>query len=311
MSQEEQHSSYSLQRVCVGDIALWQPAREPFGIACAFSERIGGVSKAPLDSLNVGSACGDDIACVQENRRRLVCALYARAHGDAARAHGDAARAEANQLASRLVIPHQVHGASCFVIDERAAANLTHTRMELSRGYDAVVCTVPDVPVLLGFADCTPIILTCPGAFVVVHAGWRGCMARVCAVALRSLCAHAHVDASVCMAYIGPHIQADDYEVSAELADEFRQAFGADVVEHERNLSMTRVIMHTLTAAGVPQRNIVELGISTAAAPHAFYSYRKSNGVCGRHAAIAYMPRAHAASTQDALSMKATCESYV
>lgn len=311
MSQEEQHSSYSLQRVCVGDIALWQPAREPFGIACAFSERIGGVSKAPLDSLNVGSACGDDIACVQENRRRLVCALYACAHGDAARAHGDAARAEANQLASRLVIPHQVHGASCFVIDERAAANLTHTRMELSRGYDAVVCTVPDVPVLLGFADCTPIILTCPGAFAVVHAGWRGCMARVCAVALRSLCAHAHVDASLCRAYIGPHIQADDYEVSAELADEFRQAFGADVVEHERNLSMTRVIMHTLTAAGVPQRNIVELGISTAAAPHAFYSYRKSNGVCGRHAAIAYMPRAHAASTQDALSMKATCESYV
>ncbi len=304
MSQEEQHSSYSLQRVCVGDIALWQPAREPFGIACAFSERIGGVSKAPLDSLNVGSACGDDIACVQENRRRLVCALYARAHGDAA-------RAEANQLASRLVIPHQVHGASCFVIDERAAANLTHTRMELSRSYDAVVCTVPDVPVLLGFADCTPIILTCPGAFAVVHAGWRGCMARVCAVALRSLCAHAHVDASLCMAYIGPHIQADDYEVSAELADEFRQAFGADVVEHERNLSMTRVIMHTLTAAGVPQRNIVELGISTAAAPHAFYSYRKSNGVCGRHAAIAYMPRAHAASRQDALSMKATCESYV
>lgn len=293
MSQEEQHSSYSLQRVCVGDIALWQPAREPFGIACAFSERIGGVSKAPLDSLNVGSACGDDIACVQENRRRLVCALYACAHGDAA-------RAEANQLASRLVIPHQVHGASCFVIDERAAANLTHTRMELSRGYDAVVCTVPDVPVLLGFADCTPIILTCPGAFAVVHAGWRGCMARVCAVALRSLCAHGHVDASLCMAYIGPHIQADDYEVSAELADEFRQAFGADVVEHERNLSMTRVIMHTLTAAGVPQRNIVELGISTAAAPQAFYSYRKSNGVCGRHAAIAYMPSACAKTTQDA-----------
>jgi hypothetical protein len=300
MSQEEQHSSYSLQRVCVGDIALWQPAREPFGIACAFSERLGGVSKAPFDSLNVGSACGDDSTSVQENRRRLVCALYDCAHGNAARAHSDEARAEANQLASQLVVPHQVHGASCFVIDERAAANLAHTRMELSRGYDAIVCTVPNVPVLLGFADCTPIILSCPGAFAVVHAGWRGCMARVCAVALRSLCAHAHVDASVCMAYIGPHIQADDYEVSAELADEFRQAFGADVVEHERNLSMTRVIMHTLTAAGVPQRNIVELGISTAAAPQAFYSYRKSNGVCGRHAAIAYMPSACAKTTQDA-----------
>ena len=41
----------------------------------AFTERTGGVSKAPYESLNLGTHVGDDPAAVAENRRRVLVAL--------------------------------------------------------------------------------------------------------------------------------------------------------------------------------------------------------------------------------------------
>ena len=45
------------------------------GIRHGFSTRLGGVSPAPWDSLNLDDRRGDDIANVQENFRRLCAAL--------------------------------------------------------------------------------------------------------------------------------------------------------------------------------------------------------------------------------------------
>ena len=41
----------------------------------AFTERTGGVSKAPYESLNLGTHVGDDPVVVAENRRRVLAAL--------------------------------------------------------------------------------------------------------------------------------------------------------------------------------------------------------------------------------------------
>jgi len=45
------------------------------GAGVAFSTRLGGVSEAPFDSLNLGLLTADDGAAVGENRRRLATAL--------------------------------------------------------------------------------------------------------------------------------------------------------------------------------------------------------------------------------------------
>ena len=42
------------------------------GTRIAFTGRAGGVSSVPYDQLNLGSAVGDDAACVEENRRILL-----------------------------------------------------------------------------------------------------------------------------------------------------------------------------------------------------------------------------------------------
>src|SRR5512147_2912870 len=56
------------------DGVRWLEAQLP-GARAAFSTRIGGVSDAPYDALNLAILTGDDRANVRENRRRLAVAL--------------------------------------------------------------------------------------------------------------------------------------------------------------------------------------------------------------------------------------------
>ena len=64
-----------LERVRHDDVTLIE-ARTG-AVACAFTERTGGVSAPPYASLNLGSHVGDDPAAVRENRRRVLAALGA------------------------------------------------------------------------------------------------------------------------------------------------------------------------------------------------------------------------------------------
>src|ERR1700709_2462078 len=43
----------------------------PAGVRAAFTLRMGGVSAAPYDALNMGAAIGDSLEAVAENRRRV------------------------------------------------------------------------------------------------------------------------------------------------------------------------------------------------------------------------------------------------
>ena len=56
------------------DGVRWLEAELP-GARAAFSTRLGGVSEAPYDALNVAILTGDEPDRVRENRRRLAAAL--------------------------------------------------------------------------------------------------------------------------------------------------------------------------------------------------------------------------------------------
>src|SRR5215213_1140434 len=56
------------------DGVRWLEAELP-GAKAAFSTRVGGVSEAPYEALNVAILTGDEPDSVRENRRRLASAL--------------------------------------------------------------------------------------------------------------------------------------------------------------------------------------------------------------------------------------------
>ena len=261
----------SLARQTSGGVTLLSDETRPGGVTLAFTERTGGVSSAPYASLNLGARCGDDPARVAENRRRALAALGA------------------EDLLDRLVVPCQVHGDHVVVVRSAESAALAAARAEAESGADAVVCTAADVPVLMCFADCVPVLLVAPGAVAVAHSGWRGTIARIAEKAARTLCAEAGCAPADLLAYVGPHIGAADYEVSEELAARFAAEFGPAVVPGERHLDLTAAVMAALASAGVGEKGVAVCHVSTASATDRFYSYRAESGATGRHGAIALM----------------------
>lgn len=261
----------ALARQTSDGVTLLTDESRPGGVTLAFTERTGGVSEAPYASLNLGSRCGDDLARVAENRRRALAALGA------------------EDLLDRLVVPRQVHGDHAVIVRSADPDALAAARAEAGSGADAVVCTAPGVPVLMCFADCVPVVLAAPGAFAVVHSGWRGTIARIAERAARTLCAEAGCAPADLLAYVGPHVGAADYEVSEELAERFAAEFGPSVVPEPRHLDLTAAVMAALASAGVAERSVAVCDLSTASATDRFYSYRAEGGTCGRHGAIAFL----------------------
>ena len=255
-------------------VTLLGDRSRPGGVTLAFTERAGGVSTNGHASLNLGDMCGDDPSAVRENRRRAVAAIGA----------GDSL--------DRLISLRQVHGDRVVVAGD--AADLERAREEGREGADAIVCAVSGVPALICTADCAGVALVAEGAFALVHAGWRGTLARVCAKALGILVGVASCAVGDVRAYIGPHIGPRDYEVSADLAQRFAKEFGAHVIEGERNVNLGAAIRSTLEREGVDPRMIAVCNDSTASNNDRFFSYRAQKGDCGRHGLLACIGSQHA-----------------
>ncbi len=261
----------SLTRHTVDGVTLLGGASRPGGVAFAFTERTGGVSAGAHASLNLGDACGDDPACVRENRRRALAALSPKADP------------------ARLVNPLQVHGDKVVCITADDPESLAAAQAEARSGADAVAVSVPGVPVLLCYADCVPVMIVAEGGFAVVHSGWKGTYARIAGTAAADLAAITGAHPRTMSAYIGPHILGGEYAVDPGLAERFAAAFGARALVGARNVDLGACIASTLVDAGLDAACIFDDEISCFSNPDRFFSYRASGGTCGRHGALAIM----------------------
>lgn len=262
----------SLARVERDGLAFWTDAAllADHGVSVAFSERVGGVSAPPYASLNLGGHVGDEPACVDENRRRLLSALFLDAR--------------------KLVTGEQVHGDAVEIVGAEDAG-----RGAFAAGgfppvpaVDALVTASPGLPVMMMYADCVPVVLVSLGerpAIAVVHAGWRGALGRIAEKAAASLVSHTGADPSSLIAYVGAHIGECCYEVDETLLSHFAHDF-VTICEARGRLDLAAAVAESLTDAGVPPSRQCRLGMCTSHHTDAFYSYRAEKRT-GRHGAVA------------------------
>lgn len=245
---------------------------EEAGVRIAFSERTGGTSAVPYDSLDLAGHVGDEPGAVDGNRRLLLEALGLGACG---------------QL---LTTAEQVHGTEVVDIDRTNAgsgARVSHGRGPVP-GADSLVTSMAGVPLLLLFADCVPVILVGPGPVVAVaHAGWRGALGRIAGLTVGAMCDLHGVAPAAINAYIGPHIGACHYEVGDDLLSRFVREFGTVSQVAQGRLDLRAVVSASLTDAGVDSCRIAALGACTAETTDRFFSYRAEGGHTGRHGALA------------------------
>lgn len=219
-----------------------------------FSLRTGGVSLPPYDSLNLGFSAGDDAQAVATNLARLR---------------------EAAGLRSEIATAKQVHGDR--IVDEKLREILPATVAQ-EDGADALVSENAAVGVRA--ADCAPILLYGGGKVAAAHSGWKGTRLRIAARTVLSM----KVPPREIVAAIGPCIGRCCYEVSKELAAEFRGLFGSEAVVGERHLDLRFCIEAALRDAGVER--IEQVPGCTSCDSGSFFSHRRDKGRTGRHLAF-------------------------
>jgi YfiH family protein len=241
------------------------------GARAAFSTRVGGVSAAPFDRLNLGVLTDDSNAAVAQNRGRLAAAL--------------------GLDVTRIPIGLQVHGADlAFHSAPQQPSPFAEPGSEIPE-VDGHVVTGPGLAPLVFAADCLPVALSGPGGVAMLHCGWRGLAAGIVAAGAEAVGA---TDAA-----IGPGIGPCCYEVGPEVLDAFSH-LGKGIIAADgpkshadgggsahRRLDLVEVARRLLSAAGVER--IESAGLCTNCEPELFFSHRRDAGRTGRQGGLVWI----------------------
>lgn len=221
----------------------------------AFTDRHGGVSGVPFDSLNLAIEGDDDDAARTENLRRVL---------------GD--------FAPGAVVAdlHQVHGA-CVVL-----------RTPDGRGErpdaDGIVTVRRDVVLMVRAADCVPVLLADPveGVIGAAHSGRLGLAARVVPGTVARMRDQGATDIT---AWIGPHVCGACYEIPQGLQDEVGAIEPASIATTSwgtPSLDLGAGVRAQLERDGV---TVVDAARCTRESPD-LYSFRRDGRGAGRLAGL-------------------------
>ena len=241
----------------------------PDAVRALITTRAGGTSAAPFDAsggggLNLGFGSGDDLAAVAANRARLRAALPA--------------------MPAWL---RQIHGARAVDAADAASAS---SPLEA----DAAFTDRPGVVAVAMMADCLPVLLAdARGRGVAVaHAGWRGLVAGVIQASVRALRERVGDPSAGLIAYLGPAIGPDHFEVGSEVRDAACTSLAgaaAFFVPHGSGKYLADLFaLGRLALAQVGVDAVFGGGICTYCDADRFYSHRRDR-VTGRHAALIWL----------------------
>lgn len=238
----------------------------------AFSTRLGGVSEGIYGSMNLNFTRGDDEEKVRKNYE-----LFGKATG---------LRTE------NMVMAKQTHTTNVLRVNE------SHMGMGIVRernfdDIDGLITDCPGVVLVTAYADCVPLYFvdTVHKAIGLSHSGWRGTVNNMAGVTVNKMEKEFGTDPADLVAFVGPSICVNCYEVGADVADEFAKAYKSEVfdgilsIKDEKNMKF-RLNLHeanrkNLLNAGLNPDNIMVTDVCTCCNPDILYSHRASRGLRG------------------------------
>lgn len=224
-------------------------------IIAGVSTRIGGISSLPYSSLNLGVHTHDDTFNIQHNTKLFTQKL--------------------GIPQDALARSFQCHGDQILCTDKPIYAE----------NFDAIITNSRGVFPGVGVADCCPILLADPQKQIsaAIHAGWKGTVKEIVRKTVQQMYLEFQSNPADILAYIGPCISQDFFEVGDEVAEQF-----SPEVKVKMNLKF-HVDLKKANAIQLQNAGVNQIEISpycTIKNNDLFFSFRKENGLTGRMLAI-------------------------
>ena len=237
-----------------------------------FTTRTGGVSSGIYSTMNLSFSRGDDPECVRENYRRIGEVL--------------------GTDPEHMVASKQTHTTNIRLATEADLGNGI-TGPSAYDDVDGLATDIPGIALVTFYADCVPLYFVDPvkKAIGLAHSGWRGTVAGMGACMVQFMREHFHSDPKDLIAAIGPSICVDCYEVSEEVAEQFREGFPEEVLqpgkaEGKYQLDLWKANESILLKAGILPEHLTVTDVCTCHNPEYLFSHRASHGQRGNLAAF-------------------------
>lgn len=231
----------------------------PTNIRAYTTTRKGGFSTSPYDSFNLALHVDDNPQAVKQNRAKLR---------------------EDLQLNSEPVWLQQIHSTVVINADQ-------HKSIEA----DASISQTNYTPCVVMTADCLPVLIcNKQGSEVAaVHAGWRGLLNGVIDATIQDM----HSDAGQLMAWLGPAISQQHFQVNEQIRIDFLQRNP----QNETCFELRNDTDWYADLYGLATINLKHLGVQqiyggsycSFAQDQLFYSYRRDQQHTGRMAHLIWM----------------------
>lgn len=240
-----------------------------------FTTRLGGVSKGVCSSMNLSFSRGDEEEAVYENYHRIADAV--------------------GFPYESIVCSDQTHTTNVKRVgkDDRGKGLL------FPRNYhdvDGLITNEPEVTLATFYADCVPLYLVDPvkKAIGLSHSGWRGTVGKIGKVTVEAMEREFGSRPEDILTAIGPSICQECYEVSEDVAEEFRKIYPRelwntllwDKGNGKYQLNLWEACRRNFLEAGILPEHIVLPEICTCCNPDFLFSHRASQGKRGNLAAF-------------------------
>ncbi len=229
----------------------------PAYIHALTTTRSDGFSQGAYGHLNLGLHVNDDAATVEKNRQWLYQA------------------AKLPELPRWLTQYH-----STVVLTGETIVNAPKA--------DASYTTQAHVVLAIMTADCLPILICHPEGKVIaaIHAGWRGLLDGIIHETIQRL----PVPANECMAWLGPAISSQAYEMGDEVRALFLEQ-GACLSAFSKHNERWHMDLYALAREQLQKQGLSAIyggNYCTYQESERFYSYRR-DGVTGRMASLIWL----------------------
>ena len=240
-----------------------------------FSTRLGGVSEGIFSSLNLSFTRGDEFERVMKNHELISESIGFN--------YKDIVTSKQTHTTNIKVVKLEDKGKG--IIKDRDYTDI-----------DGFITNIPGIPLATYYADCVPLFFVDPvnKAIGLSHSGWKGTVNGIGKVTVELMIKEYNSNSENIIAFIGPSICKECYEVGKELYDEFKNNYTKDELEclfyKKENgkylLDLWKANQFNLLNVGIKKDNIETTDICTCCNPELLFSHRASNGERGNLAAF-------------------------